>query len=89
MALRLFAKEALTGVGAGVVRVDSCTDSRGLLTYSGGKGQFFLPETDTSYYYRSGRGNKNKAKLKDASTHRVKSATVNDALQVAANPNHL
>ena len=39
MALRLFAKVALIGVGAGVVRVDSCTDSLGLLTCAGEKGQ--------------------------------------------------
>ena len=32
MALRFFAKVAFIGVGAGVVMVDSCTDSLGLLT---------------------------------------------------------
>ena len=39
MALRFFAKVALIGVGAGVVRVDSCTDSLGLLTCAGEKGK--------------------------------------------------
>ena len=40
MALRFFAKVALIGVGAGVVRVDSCTDSLGLLTCAGEKVYF-------------------------------------------------
>ena len=39
MALRFFAKVALIGVGAGVVRVASCTDSLGLLTCAGEKGK--------------------------------------------------
>ena len=88
ISLRFFANLAFVAVGAGVVRVDSCTDSLGLLTWKW-VGGFSELDSHHSLSYRSRRCDKDKSKLEDTSAHWVKGAAVYNTLKVGGNPHHL